>query len=61
MAAAVAIEPEICQCGQRQAMQRQQTHISLNLVFASGSTTNSGGVKVVQLSVLDSAEQLYTP
>jgi hypothetical protein len=35
-----------------------KTHISLNLVFALGSTTNSGGVKVVQLWVVESAEQL---
>jgi hypothetical protein len=34
------------------------THISLNLVLAFGATMISGGVGVVQLTVLDNAEQL---
>jgi hypothetical protein len=60
MATAVAITPENPSVCRREAMRGHQTHIILNLVFALGSTTNSGGVKVVQLavSVLDSAEQL---
>jgi hypothetical protein len=41
-----------------QSTQGQQTHISLNLVFAFGATMISGGVSVVQLAVLDNAEQL---
>jgi hypothetical protein len=59
VATAVAITPKH-ESARRGETNRHQKYISLNLVFALGSTTNSGGVKVVQcvVSLLASAEQL---